>query len=119
VSPRAGGDPIPDLRRQYTAVMRGFQTGSPCRDLPAEYGPWSTVHDRFRSWAMTGVFEQVMRAEIAEARRGQADLDLVGVDSTTARAHHRAGMALAPELVKASEAAANRKGVAKGAKYPR
>ncbi|MGW4637816.1 transposase [Sphaerisporangium sp. NPDC004334] len=32
--------------------MRRFRTGSPWRDLPAEYGPWSTVHDRFGSWAM-------------------------------------------------------------------
>ncbi|WP_442942194.1 transposase [Nonomuraea sp. NBC_00507] len=68
--------------------MWRFRTGSPWRDLPAEYGPWSTVYDRFRSWAMAGVFEQLMQAMIAEsAARGQTDLELVSVDSTTARAH--------------------------------
>ncbi|MFB9711967.1 transposase [Streptosporangium sandarakinum] len=41
--------PIPDLRQRFNAVMRRFRTGGPWRDLPAEYGPWSTVHDRFRS----------------------------------------------------------------------
>ncbi|MCW2881290.1 MAG: hypothetical protein JWQ95_5390 [Sphaerisporangium sp.] len=40
--------PIPDLRRQFNAVMWRFRTGSPWRDVPAEYGPWSTVYDRFR-----------------------------------------------------------------------
>ncbi|MEV4178327.1 transposase [Nonomuraea sp. NPDC049709] len=60
--------PIPDLRRQFNAVMWRFRTGSPWRDLPAaEYGPWSTVYDRFRSWAVHGVFERLMRAMIAEA----------------------------------------------------
>nr|WP_093888582.1 IS5 family transposase [Streptosporangium canum] len=83
--------PIPDLRRQFNAVMWRFRTGSPWRDLPEEYGPWSTVYDRFRSWATTGVFEELTQAVIAEAAaRGQADLDLVSVDSTTARAHHHA-----------------------------
>lgn len=92
--------PIPDLRQRFNAVMWRFRTGSPWRDLPAEYGPWSTVYDRFRSWATTGVFEHLMQAVIAEAAaRGQADLDLVSVDSTTARAHHHAaGMALDGEL---------------------
>ncbi|WP_433258586.1 hypothetical protein ACQPYK_24000 [Streptosporangium sp. CA-135522] len=49
-----------------------------------------------------------MQAVIAEAAaRDQADLDLVSMDSTTARAHHHAaGMVLDNELVKALEEAA-------------
>ncbi|TQS22275.1 transposase [Microbispora sp. KK1-11] len=43
--------PIPDLRRQLNGVIWCFRTGSPWRDMPADYGPWSTVYDRFRSWA--------------------------------------------------------------------
>ncbi|MCG5220933.1 transposase [Streptosporangium sp. KLBMP 9127] len=111
--------PIPDLRQQFNAAMWRFRTGSPWRDLPSEYGPWSTVYDRFRLWATAGVFEQPMQAVIAEAAaRGQADLDLVSVDSTTARAHHHAaGMALDGELIEALEEAAEReRGCAKGAK---
>ncbi|WP_433497989.1 transposase [Sphaerimonospora sp. CA-214678] len=48
--------PIPDLRRQFNTAMWRFRTCSPWRDLPAEYGPWSTVYDRFRGGAKTGVF---------------------------------------------------------------
>ncbi|GAA5766207.1 IS5 family transposase ISSan1 [Streptosporangium roseum] len=94
---------IPDLRQRFNAVMWRFRTGSPWRDLPGQYGPWSTVYDRFRSWATAGVFEQLMQAMIAEAAaRGQAGLDLGSVDSTSARAyHHAAGMVLDGELLKA------------------
>ncbi|WP_431898535.1 transposase [Nonomuraea sp. bgisy101] len=35
--------PVPDLRQQFNAVMWRVRTGSPWRDLPAEYGPWSTT----------------------------------------------------------------------------
>ncbi|GAA2315322.1 hypothetical protein GCM10010149_78890 [Nonomuraea roseoviolacea subsp. roseoviolacea] len=68
--------------------MWRFRTGSPWRDLPKEYGPWSTAYDRSRSWARDGVFERLMQAVISEAAaRGQADLDLVSLDSITARTH--------------------------------
>jgi transposase len=114
--------PIPDLRQQFNAVMWRFRTGNPWRDLPAaEYGPWSTVYDRFRSWAVSGVFEQLMQAMIAEAAaRGQADLDLVSVDSTTARAHHHAaGMALDGEPAAAlHKAAEQEKGLRQRGKTP-
>jgi transposase len=107
--------PIPDLRRQFNAVMWRFRTGSPWRDLPTEYGSWSTVYDRFRSWATAGVFPTLMEAMIGEAAaRGQVDLDLVSVDSTTARAHHHAaGMVVDPRLLEELQRAAEQeKGLA-------
>ncbi|KAB8182995.1 IS5 family transposase [Nonomuraea phyllanthi] len=113
--------PIPDLRRQFNAVMWRFRTGSPWRDLPVEYGPWSTAYDRFRSWALNGVFERLMQAMIAEAAaRGQVDLDLVSVDSTTARAHHHAaGMVLDGELSAAlHEAVERERGLRQSGKTP-
>jgi transposase len=106
--------PIPDLRRQLNAVIWRFRTGSPWRDVPAEYGAWSTVYLRFRSWAKAGAFQRLMEAAIATAAaRGQIDLALVSVDSTTARAHHHAaGMALEAETLAALEkAVAEEKGL--------
>ncbi|MEO3875160.1 transposase [Nonomuraea sp. B12E4] len=77
--------PIPDLRRQFNAVMWRFRTGSPWRDLPAaEYGPWCTVYDRFRSWAVSGVFERLMQAVIAEAARYPGDAAVVASSFTPA-----------------------------------
>ncbi|MGK5451553.1 hypothetical protein ACSNOE_29800, partial [Streptomyces radiopugnans] len=68
-------------------------------------GPWSTVYDRFRQWRDAGVFQALMDAAIAEAaRRGQVDLSLVSIDSTTARAHHdAAGMRVDEEVLAALE----------------
>ncbi len=108
--------PVSAMRRaQFNGVMWRFRTGSPWRDLPARYGPWSTVAGRFRVWAGQGVFQCLMDGLIAEAAsRGQVDLTLVSVDSTVARAHQdAAGMAVSGEVLDALEAAlTEEKGVA-------
>lgn len=71
-------------------------------------GAWSTVHNPFRQWRDAGVFEALLEGLIAEAaKRGEVDLSLVSVDSTTARAHHdAAGMHLDRDVVAALEKAA-------------
>ena len=59
--------------------------------------PGQTVCDRFAQWRDIGVFAALMEGMIAgAARRGQADMSLVSVDSTVARAHHDAA-ARAPD----------------------
>ncbi|MGW0732467.1 transposase [Streptomyces sp. NPDC002851] len=96
------------MRAYFNAVMWRFRAGSPWRDVPQEYGSWWTVYDRFRMWASAGVFQELMEAMIAEAAaRDAADLSLVSVDSTIARAHHHAaGMTVDPQLLKDLEKAA-------------
>lgn len=59
--------------------------------MPQEFGAWSTVSNRFRQWRDAGVFEALLEGLIAEAeKRGEVDLSLVSIDSTTVRAHHDA-----------------------------
>lgn len=106
--PVGGRGPVSGMRRaQFNGVMWRIRTGSPWRDLPERYGPWSTVAGRFRAWARQGVFQRLMDGLIAEAAaRGQVDLTLVSVDSTVARAHQdAAGMAVRGEVLDALEAA--------------
>lgn len=106
--------PVPDLRRLFNAVMWRFRTGCPWRDVPQEYGSWSTVYGAFQRWAAAGTFRMLMEGMIAEAAaRDQVDLDLVSVDSTVARAHHHAaGIAVDPELLDELEkAVAEEKGL--------
>jgi hypothetical protein len=66
------------------------------------------VHNRFRQWRDAGVFEALLEGLIAEAaKRGEVDLSLVSIDSTTARAHHdAAGMHLDEDVLTALEKAA-------------
>ncbi|MDQ0596002.1 transposase [Streptomyces canus] len=85
-----------------------FKTGGQWREMPQEFGAWPTVHNRFRQWRDAGVFEALLEDLIAEAaKRGEVDLSLVSIDSTTARAHHdAAGIHLDQEVLTALEKAA-------------
>ncbi|WSY40728.1 IS5 family transposase [Embleya sp. NBC_00888] len=109
--PMGGFGPYPErLREQFEGVVWRFRTGSQWREVPAEFGAWSTVYDRFRQWRDAGVFAALMDAMIAEAAgRGQVDMSLVSVDSTVVRAHHdAAGMRVGEEVLAALEEAAGR-----------
>ncbi|MBW8706846.1 hypothetical protein MBT84_45180 [Streptomyces sp. MBT84] len=101
--------PYPErLRQQFEGVIRRFRVGGQCREMPREFGAWSTVSNRFRQWRDAGVFEALLEGLVAEAaKRGEVDLSLVSVDSTTARAHHdAAGMHLGQDVLAALEEAA-------------
>lgn len=101
--------PYPErLRQQFEGVLWRFKTGAQWREMPAEFGAWSTVHNRFRQWRDASVFEALMEGLIAQAaKRGEVDLSLVSIDSTTVRAHHdAAGMHLDEDVLTALEKAA-------------
>lgn len=76
--------------------------------MPQASGAWSAVHSRFRQWRDAGVFEAVLEGLVAKAaKRGEVDLSLVGIDSTTARAHHdAAGTHVGENVLSALEKAA-------------
>ncbi|MDQ1065115.1 transposase [Streptomyces canus] len=98
--------PYPErLRQQFEGVIWRFKTGGQWREMPQEFGVWSTVSNRFRQWRDAGVFEALLEGLIAEAaKRGEVDLSLVSIDSTTARAHHdAAGMHLDEDVLTALE----------------
>ncbi|GII06199.1 transposase [Planobispora takensis] len=101
--------PYPErLRQQFEGVIWRFRTGAQWREMPQEFGAWPTVSNRFRQWRDVGVFESLLEGLIAEAaKRGEVDLSLVGIDSTTARAHHdAAGMHMSQDVLAAVEKAA-------------
>lgn len=105
--------PYPErLRDQFEGVIWRFRTGSQWREMPARFGAWQTVYNRFVQWRDAGVFDALLEGMIAEAaRREQVDMSLVSVDSTTARAHHdAAGMRADEEVLAALEEAARKKG---------
>ena len=64
-----------------------MRTGSPWRDLPAEFGHWHRTYVRFSRWREKGVFERV-----AHTMQSDADMEQLFIDSTIVRAHqHSAG----------------------------
>ncbi|MEU7736843.1 IS5 family transposase [Streptomyces griseus] len=81
-----------DDRRVLNGIVWKFRTGTAWRDVPERYGPWATLHTRFRRWAADGTFDRMLRAAQAKADAA-GDIEwLVSVDSTIVRAHqHGAG----------------------------
>ncbi len=66
------------------------RTGTAWRDVPERYGPWATLHTRFRRWALDGTFERVLQAAQASADAA-GDIDwLVSVDPIAVRAYQHA-----------------------------
>ena len=63
------------------------RTGSPWRDLPEEFGKWSSVYRHFRRWTLAGLWEGILEA-LNESGVVPAALQMI--DSTVVRAHHQA-----------------------------
>lgn len=53
-----------------TGIWYVLRTGIPWRDLPARYGPWSTVYCRFRRWCASGLWERLL-TKLARRARGE------------------------------------------------
>ena len=56
---RQGGRPPANDRQLFDGMFYLLRTGAAWRDMPAEYGPWATVYDRFREWRAAKVFERL------------------------------------------------------------
>jgi transposase len=76
-----------DDRRVVNGIFYVLRTGSPWRDLPERYGPYTTVYNRFNRWAKKGVW-----LGLFEALAAQSPQSLHLIDSSIVRAHqHAAG----------------------------
>lgn len=81
-----------DHRQVLEAILWRYRTGSPWRDLPAEFGPWQTIWKRLNRWSGDGTLEQLLAAAHGDAEIAGELEWMVSVDSTIARAHqHAAG----------------------------
>ncbi|GAB5508608.1 MAG: hypothetical protein Rhims3KO_00090 [Hyphomicrobiales bacterium] len=79
------GVPRVDDRRVLNGIFWVLRSGSPWRDLPERYGPYTTCYNRFRRWTKAGVWDRIMD-EITEAHGS----DVRMIDGTSVRVHHSA-----------------------------
>ena len=48
-----------DDRRVISGVMHMLRSGARWRDCPADYGPYTTIYNRFNRWSKQGVWEAI------------------------------------------------------------
>jgi transposase len=81
------GRPRLDDRKVLNGIFFVLRTGTPWRDLPERYGPYTTVYNRFNRWAKRGVWLRVFEALAAKSPQS-----MHLIDSSIVRAHqHAAG----------------------------
>jgi transposase len=82
-----GGRPASNHRLVLDGVFWIARTGAQWRDLPEEFGKWSSVYRQFRRWTLAGLWELILEV----LNESQAVPDTVQmIDSTVIRAHHQA-----------------------------
>ena len=74
-----------DNRLFVEAVLWRVRAGLPWRDLPAEFGAWNSVFQRFRRWVHRGVFDRIF-----ERVSDEPDFEYALIDGTIVTAHQKA-----------------------------
>ena len=49
-----------DHRLLIDGILWALSDGGRWRNLPAEFGPWQTVYDRFRKWCRSGLWDKIL-----------------------------------------------------------
>lgn len=95
--------PKPKNNRQIiNGMFYVLRAGSPWRDLPERYGPYTTVYNRFNRWRKAGIWDRLMDA-IVKAHGGKVQM----IDSSIVRVHqHASGVKKRVEFVVWGEAEA-------------
>jgi transposase len=85
------GHPYKDHRLVIDGLLWILHTGAPWRDLPEDFGPWSTVFGRFNRWRQSGRWDDFLTALHAQAdAAGGIDWEMFCVDGSVVRAHKAA-----------------------------
>jgi putative transposase len=80
-----GKDRVDD-RRVISGILHVLRSGCRWKDCPPEYGPPTTIYNRFVRWAERGVWERLFRALAARGRSGETQM----IDSTHVKTHRSA-----------------------------
>jgi len=75
-----------DDRRVISGILHVLKSGCRWCDCPPEYGPPTTIYNRFARWAQRGVWEKLFRELADRGRSGEMQM----IDSTHIKAHRSA-----------------------------
>jgi len=75
-----------DDRRVISGIVHMLRSGARWRDCPLEYGPYTTIYNRFNRWSRQGIWLQMF-----EALTGHSGVwGTVAIDATHIKAHRSA-----------------------------
>jgi transposase len=75
-----------DDRRVISGIMHMLRSGARWRDCPPEFGPYTTIYNRFNRWSRQGIWTDIFYALTGST--GQ--IGTMSVDSTHIKAHRSA-----------------------------
>ena len=75
-----------DDRRVISGIIHVLKTGCRWCDCPPEYGPYTTIYNRFARWARRGIWETLFRNLAGAGRAAHTQM----IDSTHVKAHRSA-----------------------------
>lgn len=75
-----------DDRRVISGIVHVLKSGCRWCDCPPEYGPPTTIYNRFVRWARRGVWENLFRSLAGAGRSTETQM----IDSTHVKAHRSA-----------------------------
>jgi len=75
-----------DDRRVISGILHVLKSGCRWKDCPPEYGPYTTIYNRFVRWARRGVWEHLFRELARHGRSTSVQM----IDSTHVKAHRSA-----------------------------
>jgi transposase len=75
-----------DDRRVISGIIHVLKSGCRWCDCPPEYGPYTTIYNRFVRWAERGIWENLFRKLAGNGRSADTQM----IDSTHVKAHRSA-----------------------------
>ncbi len=53
------GRPRKNDRLIIEGILWILRTGAPWRDIPSDFGPWTTISNRYRRWTKNGIWQSM------------------------------------------------------------
>src|SRR5258708_27497641 len=75
-----------DDRRVISGIMHMLRCGARWRDCPPEYGPYTTIYNRFNRWSRQDVWSDIFYSLTGSTGR----IGTMSIDSTHIKAHRSA-----------------------------
>ena len=99
--PKKAGRPWNSHRKVINGIFWILATGGSWNDIPAEFGKYKTIYNRFRRWTKEKLWERIERCLLERLDAdGQVDRTLWCIDGSVIRAHRVPAGAARKTLIK-------------------